>query len=230
VLRLYWSVVEGRAWHLLLPVSLILVAGVLEGASYSLLIPLTEAVSENSFDFLSASRWFSWILDLVPATVEDTGARDAFLVVLVVALIIAGRIGKLVVEYVGRLFVMGRIDAEIGWSSSVLGLLVAAEGLLKNAIGLLVKAGVMFGISIPLSIAFVLSLPFVNWFMNVVNREVERIARQSVEVDRRLRGRIVDLLGSIPLVKAYSQERAAAAAYGDVLREAEALAVRRRVR
>jgi subfamily B ATP-binding cassette protein MsbA len=258
VLRLYWSVVEGRAWHLLLPVSLILVAGVLEGASYSLLIPLTEAVSENSFDFLSASRWFSWILDLVPATVEDTGARDAFLVVLVVALIIAGRIGKLVVEYVGRLFVItrneryraqvgeatfgrvlqfgrqyfdrhavGRIDAEIGWSSSVLGLLVAAEGLLKNAIGLLVKAGVMFGISIPLSIAFVLSLPFVNWFMNVVNREVERIARQSVEVDRRLRGRIVDLLGSIPLVKAYSQERAAAAAYGDVLREAEALAVRR---
>ena len=85
----------------------------------------------------------------------------------------------------------------------------------------------MVGISLPLSIAFILSLPFVHWFMNTINRTVERIAREGVEVDRRLRSRIVDILGSIPLVKAYSQERATAAAYADVLREAEDIAVRR---
>jgi subfamily B ATP-binding cassette protein MsbA len=258
VLRHYWHIVQGRWWHLALPVALILLAGAFEGASYSLLIPLTEAVSENSFGFLEESRWFGWILGLVPAGLEGPETRDAFLVVLVVALIIVGRVAKLGIEYGGKLFVIsrneryraqvseatfarvlqfgrqyfdrntiGRIDAEIGWSSSVLALLVAAEGLLKNAVGLAVKAGVMFGISIPLSVAFVLSLPFVNWFMNAVNREVERTARRGVEVDRRLRGRILDILGSIPLVKAYSQEREAAAAYGEVLREAEMLAVRR---
>jgi len=258
VLRHYWGVVGGRWWHLALPVGLIVLAGALEGASYSLLIPLTEAVSENSFDFLADSRWFGWILGLVPDSMRDPTSRDSYLVVLVVGLVIVGRIAKLAVEYGSKVYIVarneryrvsvgeetfgrvlgfgrqyfdrnavGRIDAEIGWSSSVLALLVAAEGLLRNAVGLLVKAAVMFGISIPLSIAFVLSLPFVSWFMNTVNREVERVARQGVEVDRRLRSRILDILGSIPLVKAYSQERQTASAYADVLREAEVLSVRR---
>ena len=65
--------------------------------------------------------------------------------------------------------------------------------------------------------------------MNAVNREVQRISRQGVEVDRRMRTRILDVLGSIPLVKAYSQEQQAAGAYADVLHEAEVLAVRRDV-
>ncbi|MBT8487274.1 MAG: ABC transporter ATP-binding protein [Gemmatimonadetes bacterium] len=258
VLRHYWGVVGGRWWHLAIPIALVLAAAAFEAVSYSLLIPLTDAVSQNSFDFLEDSRWFGWILALVPDTVEASDARDAYLVVVVVGLVIAGRIGKLVLEYVSKLFVVqrneryrvevgeetfarvlgfgrqyfdrnavGRVDAEIGWSSSVLGLLTAAEGLFQNAIGLLVKGGVMVGISLPLSIAFILSLPFVHWFMNTINRTVERIAREGVEVDRRLRSRIVDILGSIPLVKAYSQERATAAAYADVLREAEDIAVRR---
>ncbi len=258
VLRHYWGVVGGRWWHLAIPVALVFAAAAFEALSYSLLIPLTDAVSQNSFDFLQDSRWFGWILALVPDSVADSGSRDAYLVVVVVGLVIAGRIGKLVLEYVSKLFVVrrneryrvqvgeetfarvlgfgrqyfdrnavGRVDAEIGWSSSVLGLLTAAEGLFQNAIGLLVKGGVMVGISLPLSIAFVLSLPFVHSFMNTINRTAERIAWEGVEVDRRLRSRIVDILGSIPLVKAYSQERATAAAYADVLREAEEIAVRR---
>ena len=59
IIRHYWHVVDGRWWHLELPVGLILIAGVLEGASFSLLIPLTEAISQNSFDFLADSRAFS---------------------------------------------------------------------------------------------------------------------------------------------------------------------------
>ncbi|MDX1647215.1 MAG: ABC transporter ATP-binding protein [Longimicrobiales bacterium] len=258
VLRHYWRVVGGRWWHLALPVALILLAGAFEAASYSLLIPLTDAVAQNSFDFLEDSRFFGWILALVPSSMEDSQVRDAYLVVVVVALVIVGRIAKLAIEYVSKLFVVwrderyrvlvgeetfarvlgfgrqyfdrnavGGIDAEIGWSSSVIGLLVAGEGLLRNAVGLLVKGGVMIGISLPLSIAFIASLPFVSWFMNAINRAVERISRQGVAVERRLRGRIVDILGSIPLVKAYSQERTAAEAYADVLREAEEIAVRK---
>jgi subfamily B ATP-binding cassette protein MsbA len=258
VLRHYWRVVGGRWWHLSLPVGLVLVAGALEAASFSLLIPLTDAVSENSFDFLGDSRAFGWILDLVPASLADSPDRDAYLVVIVVALIILGRIGKLSVDYLRKLFVVsrneryrvlvgeetfgrvlgfgrqyfdrhsvGRIDAEIGWSSSVMGLLVAAEELFRYAVGLLVKAGVMIGISLPLAIAFIVSLPFVHWFMNAINRAVERIATEGLDIDRRMRGRILDILGSIPLVKAYSQERAAAETYTEVLREAQGVAVRR---
>lgn len=258
VLRHYWRVVEGRPSHLAIPLGLILLAGVFEGLSFSLLIPLTEAIAETSFDFLEDSRWFGWVLGLVPGTVTDGAQRDTYLVVIVVGLVIAARIVKLVIEYATKLYVVprneryrvrvgeetfarvlrfgrmyfdrhavGRVDAEVGWSSSVMGLLVALEELLRNGVGLLVKAAVMVGISIPLSVAFILSLPFVNWFMHAVNREVERISRQSVDVDREIRSRMLDILGSIPLVKAYSQEARASAAYAATLREAEVLAVRR---
>ncbi|MDX1495550.1 MAG: hypothetical protein R3253_15890, partial [Longimicrobiales bacterium] len=108
VLRHYWSVVDGRMWHLAIPVGLILLAAGFEAVSYSLLIPLTDAVSQNSFDFLQDSRWFGWILSLVPASVEGSGSRDAYLVVLVVGLVIVGRIGKLALEYVSKLFVVRR--------------------------------------------------------------------------------------------------------------------------
>jgi hypothetical protein len=66
---------------------LALVAGLFEAASFSLLLPLTNAVAENSFDFLEQSRAFGWILALVPESIEGSDARDAFLVVVTVALI-----------------------------------------------------------------------------------------------------------------------------------------------
>lgn len=258
VLRRYWRIAGGRPWHLAVPIGLILLAGALEAASFSLLVPLTEAVSENSFGFLDNSRSFGWITSLVPESLAESPLRDAYLVVLTVGLIIVGRIGKLVAEYARKLFVvgrneryrvsvseetfsrvlcfgrqyfdgqsLGRVDAEIGWSGSVIGLLIAAEEVFRYAIGLLVKAAVMVAISIPLSVAFIVTLPFVNWFMTSINRAVTRISTEGVDVDRRLRERILDLLGSIPLVKAYSQERTASAAYREVLSEAEDVAVRR---
>ncbi len=122
---------------------------------------------------------------------------------------------------------VGRVDAEIGWSSSVIGLVVAAEELFRYAVGLAVKASIMVALSLPLSIAFLLSLPFVNWFVHAINRAVTKVSAEGVEVDRRLRGRVLDLLGSIPLVKAYSQESAASNAYAEILHEAESVAVRR---
>ena len=257
VLRHYWRVAHGRWWHLAVPITLILLAGAFEAASYSLLIPLTDAVSESSFDFLTDSRWFGWIVALVPdALPAEQG--DAYLVVLVVALIIVGRVGKLVVEYIRKVFVvsrneryqvsvgdetfgrvlgfgrqyfdrqsLGRVDAEMGWSSAVVGLLVAAEEVFRYGVGLVVKAAVMIGLSLPLAIAFIVSLPFVNWFMRTINRAVERISAEGLEVDRRIRSRLLDVLGSIPLVKAYSQERAAASAYTEVLEEMEVIRVRR---
>jgi ATP-binding cassette, subfamily B, bacterial MsbA len=258
VLRHYWRVAGVRRWQLAVPIGMVLLAGAFEAASFSMLVPLTDAVSDNSFDFLDDSRVFGWITLLLPASVADGPARDAYLVVLTVGLVILGRIGKLVVDYARKLFVVarneryrvlvgeetfgrvlgfgrqyfdrnpiGRIDAEIGWSSSVLGLLEAAEELFRYAVGLIVKAGVMLAISLPLSIAFIVMLPVVQGLMRVINRAAQRISREAIEVDRRLRSRILDILGSIPLVKAYSQERTASNAYTDVLRQAQDVAVRR---
>lgn len=258
VLRHYWRVAGVRRWELVLPIGLVLLAGAFEAASFSLLVPLTDAVAENSFDFLDESRVFGWIMALMPESLEGHPARDAYLVVLTVGLIILGRIGKLVVDYLRKLFVVarneryrvsvgeetfarvlgfgrqyfdrhsiGRIDAEIGWSSAVLGLLEAAEELFRYAIGLVVKAGVMVAISLPLSIAFVVMLPVVHVLMKVINNAAQRISQEGVEVDRRLRSRILDILGSIPLVKAYSQERVASDAYVEVLRQRQDVAVRR---
>lgn len=258
LLRHYWRVADARAWHFVLPVGLILLAGVFEAASFSLLLPLTDAISESSFDFLEESRWFGWILLLVPDSIVAGAPRDAYLVVLTVGLIIVWRVVKLVLEYLRKLFVvarneryrvevtnetfsrvlsfgrqyfdghsLGRVDAEVGWSSAVIGLLVAAEEVLRYAVGLIVKAAIMVAISVPLSVAFVVSLPFVNLFMRTINRAVTRVSREGVDIERRMRGRILDLLGSVPLVKAYSQEASASEAYAEVLREAESVAVRR---
>ena len=66
-----------------------------------------------------------------------------------------------------------------------------------------------------------------NVFLRVINRAVTSISREGLEVERRMRGRVLDLLGSVPLVKAYSQERSASEAYAEVLNEARGVAVRR---
>lgn len=258
LLRHYWRIADARPWHFALPVTLILLAGAFEAASFSLLVPLTDAVAENSFDFLDESRAFGWIARLVPDSIAGGPGRDAYLVVLTVGLIIVWRVAKLVIEYLRKLFVvarneryrvavtnetfsrvlsfgrqyfdgqsLGRVDAEVGWSSAVIGLIVAAEELLRYAVGLVVKAAIMVAISVPLSIAFIVTLPFVNVFMKTVNRAVTRVSREGIEIERRQRGRILDLLGSVPLVKAYSQEESASAAYEEVLQEARDVAVRR---
>ena len=257
VLRHYWRVADAKWWHLALPGGLILLASAFDGVAFALIIPLTDAVVENSFSFLDESRWFGWIPGLLPDAV-DPSSRDAYLVILIAVLMIVGRVGKLSLQYVARLFAMarneryrvkvgratfgrvlefgrqyfdghaiGRIDAEIGWSSSVLGLLIAAQELFRYVVGLLIKAGVMMGISLPLSIAFIVTLPLVQRLVATINRTVKRISEEGVEVDRQIRTQILDILGAIPLVKAYSQEETATTMYEKVLREGEGVAVRR---
>lgn len=248
VLRHYWRVAGVRPWHLILPVVLVLLAGAFEAGSFSLLLQLTKAVGENTFGFLENSRAFSWIPALVPDSVSTASSRNAILTVITVGLIILGRAGKFLFEYLRSLYIVprtegyrvavgtetfrrvlsfgrqyferqsiGHSDAEISLSSSVIRLLNGAEEALRYVILLLVKVGVMIAISLPLSLAFAITLPFVSALIRAIDKRVERIAETAIDADRRVRSRILDILGSIPLVKAYSQEKTAAEAYRDAL-------------
>jgi subfamily B ATP-binding cassette protein MsbA len=131
----------------------------------------------------------------------------------------------------GRLYFerqsIGESDVEIGLANSVVRLLTATEEAVRYAIVLLAKVAVMVAISVPLSIAFAVSLPIVSALIRLIDRRVERIAAAGIEADRRVRSRMLDILGSIPLVKAYSQERAATEAYRAALGDARDVAVRR---
>ncbi|MDQ8153450.1 MAG: ABC transporter ATP-binding protein [Gemmatimonadota bacterium] len=258
LLRHYWRVAGVRPWQLGVPLVLVLLAGACEAASFSLLIPLTRAVGQDSFAFLSASRAFGWILRLVPDSLAGTATRDTALIIITIGLIIVGRIGKLVFEYARLLFVVdrteryrvavnaatfarvlsfgrqyfdrqpiGMIDAEIGWAGSVIGLLTAAEEFVRYAFGLAFKAAVMVAISLPLSIAFTVSLPFVSWFMTTLDKHAARISADGMRAEQTVRSRILDILGSIPLVKVNSREPEAASAYIDALHDAKRVAIRK---
>ena len=76
-------------------------------------------------------------------------------------------------------------------------------------------------------ITFVFVVPLVQFVVTSINKAVRRIATEGIEIDRQVRGRILDILSTIPLVKAYSQEETAAEDYAGVLRQAEVLAVRK---
>ena len=258
VLRHFWRVADVRPWHIALPIVLVLIAGAFEAGSFSLLVQLTKAVGRNSFDFLADSPAFRWILRLVPTSFAEPASRNAFVAVLTIGLVVLGRFGKLLFEYLRLLYIVPRTerfrvsvgaetfarvlgfgrqyferrsisdsDHDIGLSRSVITLLTAAEDAVRYLILLIVKIGVMVAISLPLTLAFAITLPVVSWCMRLIDRRVERIAHRGFEADRRVRSRILDILGSIPLVKAYAQERTAATAYRDALRQSEEVAVRR---
>ncbi|MEO7997621.1 MAG: hypothetical protein ABI852_09255, partial [Gemmatimonadaceae bacterium] len=107
VLRHYWRVAGVRPWHLVLPAVLVLVAGAFEAGSFALLLQLTKAVGQNTFGFFADSRAFGWISRLVP---ESSASRNAILTVITVGLIILGRAGKFLFEYLRNLYIVPRTE------------------------------------------------------------------------------------------------------------------------
>lgn len=257
-LRHYWRVARVRPIQLITPLAFAILAAACEAASFSLLIPLTKSIGRNSVEALEASSALAWVVRLVPATGTDDSSRAVALILIILALIITARSGKLLFDYLRAVYVaerteqyrvavgaetfrrvlsfgrqyfdrkpIGSIDAEIGWSSAVIRVLLAAEESIRYTLFLVVKAVVMVAISLPLAIAFTLTLPLVGWFMRWVDIRVGRIALESMDADRMVRARILDILGSIPLVKVNSQEREAASTYIDALQDARDIIIRR---
>lgn len=247
-MRHYWRVVGGRWRQLVIPVVLTTLANAAEGLSLALIIPLTKAFSEDSFAFIDDSWALGWMSRTVPDSVTDPALRDAWLLGLLLGMLILGRMCKVGFEYASRLYAvkraeryrvligqetfgrvlsfgrqyfdrqaLGRIDTEVNWSSSLLNLLAAAEGMFRCGLALAVKGTVMFAMAVPL----------VQWGVGAINKAVRRISQEGLEVEREIRLQMIDILGTIALVKAYSQEKTEADRYGLALHQMERVAVRR---
>jgi ABC-type multidrug transport system fused ATPase/permease subunit len=258
VLRHYAGVAGVRRWHLAVPALLALLIAAVEGGSFALLIPLTDGMAANDFDVLDGSSTFGWVARLLPDAAANSPSRDAYLAILIIGLIFAGRVAKLSLEYVRKLYLdlrneryqvrikretfarvlrfgrqyfdrqaLGRVDTEVGWSSSVVELLAAAEGLFLNVVRLAAKIVLMVAISIPLSLSILIAFPLIRALLSRIHRSAVTVATEGAEVERRMRTEILDLLATIPLVKAFSQEDEAASAYGEILEESRGIQVRR---
>ncbi len=255
MLRLFWRLADVRPIDLVVPAVLVLVASAFEGLSFGLLIPLTRAIADGGFGFLSESPAFGWLIRLAPGTGAPS---DGTLVVVILLLIVLGRFGFLATSYArdlwvaarteryrvrmadatfrrvlsfGRLYFskrsLGELDAEIGWASSAPELLKLVEFMFERTIRLIVKLGVMVVLSPALTLTFFLTMPVALLIMGKVQRYAESVADKTADVERRMRREVLDLLSSIPLVKAFSQEERAAKTHAEILAHAQGLAVRR---
>lgn len=252
--RLFWRLCQVRPIDWIVPALLVLIGSASEGLSYGLLIPLTRAIAEGGFDFLAASRAFGWLARLAPGGPPSDRAMVVLILLLVVlgrfgflaaeyarevwvaarteryrARVLGATFGR--VLGFGRLYFsrrsLGELDAEIGWSGDAPQLLAVAESTFQRGVRLAVKLGVMIALSSWLTLAFFLALPVALWLMKRVERYVARVGSQTADVERRIRREVLELLASMPLVKAFSREEAAAKRHAAILAEARGLAVRR---
>ncbi|MSR22096.1 MAG: ABC transporter ATP-binding protein [Gemmatimonadetes bacterium] len=257
MLRLYWGLARARPSELAIPAFLVFVGGAFDALTFGLLIPLTHAVAEGGFGFLESSMAFGWLGRLVPAGGDAGFRDRALLIVilgLIVAGRIAVltteyvrnvwvaarneryrvRVGESTFRRVlgfGRQYFnrrsMGELDAEIGWAAAAPELLNLAEGLFQRAIRFLVKLTVMVALSVPLTLVFVLTIPLVLLLLRRVRRFAQAVAEETAGVERKVRREVLDLLYTMPLVKAFSREERAARTHSEILRSAQGLAVRR---
>ncbi len=259
VVQHYWKVAGVRVRHLVIPLALTLVAAGFEGVSYSLLIPLTQALSENSFEFLDSSMGFGWIVDLLPTRALASPLKDGYIALLILALAIAARSGKLVTQYFHAVYAnhrnelyftrvqestfsrilgfgiqffnrrsLGQLSTELSWSRSVVALLTVTEQFVRDLVSMLAKGVVMVVLSVPLFVTVAIVFPVVLKVMERLSAKIEKLSRVGAKVEIRTRSEVLDLLATVPLVKALSQERQATKAYRDILNEAQDVSVRRR--
>lgn len=254
LVRLFHRLARVRWFDVAVPLGLVVLGAAFEALSFGLLVPLTRAVSEGGFGFLPSSRPFGWVARLSPGGAPGDRALVVTLLLLVVLgrvaflateycreVWVAARNERFRVRVLGATFdrvlgfgrlyftrrSLGELDKEIDWAREAPWLLDLAESSFQRAVRLLVKLAVMVALSPRLTLTFFLALPVTIWLMKRVERYVADVGRKSADLDRRIRREVLDLLTSMPLVKAFSQEAEAGRRHREILAEAGGLAVRR---
>jgi ATP-binding cassette, subfamily B, bacterial MsbA len=259
LLRRFWRVAQGTPSHIAIPLGLVLLATAIEGASYALLIPLSDSVSENGFTFLAGSRAFGWIAGIVPDAALASPKRDAYLSLAVIALVVFGRSVKVLVDHArnrylhqrdeayrarireyafsrvlgfGRLYFdrtpIGTVNTELGWAESPTAILGNVEEVLRRALAIVAKAAIMVILSPLLFVVAIVAYPTIQFSLGWVHRAVGKLSHQNADLEREMQGNVLDLLSTVPLVKAFHQERAASESYAKILAAVRDLNVRRR--
>lgn len=123
---------------------------------------------------------------------------------------------------------LGHVDAELGWSVSSVTMLSAGESFVMGCIRLTMKMGIVVSISPVLFTMLLLSFVVIHLITRRVATVAAALAEEALEVHRRVRREVLDLLGSIPLVKAYRQEDRARTHHKQILLESEGIELRRR--
>ncbi len=238
------------------PALLILVASLFELASWALLVPLADSVSDRSLEALLQSPWLSWstgILELAGA-----GTSQGAVAILTIGVVIAARTVALWIRVVRRIFVLrrsvrqiralqvatlrrilgfgrqwfaangpGGVQHQLQWAGTSIHLLRAAQNAVSDVVGILIKLGVMVALSIPLSVSMAIALPVIKLMMTRMTGRIGRVAAEEARVEPAIRDRLHDLLGSMPLVKAVGREDESATEYEGLQQSLDTLTVRR---
>ncbi|MEX2526955.1 MAG: ABC transporter ATP-binding protein [Gemmatimonadota bacterium] len=121
---------------------------------------------------------------------------------------------------------LGELDTELRWAAGAPELLHRVEDTFQRAVGLLVKMGVMVALSLPLTLAFLVTFPPVMWIMRRIRIRLESIAHAGADVERETRRDALDLLATIALVKSVSREETVVQDHEEILQRARGVAVK----
>lgn len=257
ILRRYWRVAGVHPRHILLPLVLAFVVGGLEGASFWMLVPLSDAVAAGGFSELGNEPWLEAISRLLPGDVSRSPRVDAYVALALILLLFFGRFARLGVEYARALYVhkrnarytrmvrdetfarvlgfgrsyferhpIGHVESELEWSVSVVRILAAVEDIVLYSLRLVVKVALILVISPALFVAFVASVLVLQFLLKRISAAAGELAADAAAIQKRGRREVLDLLGAIPLVKAYVQEEHARRLHHEILEDSEGVEVR----
>lgn len=257
LLRRFLQQTDATRRSFLIPTGLTFVASAFEAGTWSLLLPLADAVKESGYGFLATSPYFGWMLSLAPEGTLGSSSEVGYFTGLIVVLLLLARGATVTVGYLRGLYMqvrnqrysiqiasltfahvlgfgrqyftgeaLGGVDARISWASGSLGLVTQVEEAIRHLVSLVVKVVMMLVLSVPLSLAFLFTIPFVAAGLRWMNERIRRIAAAALANEQQRRARKLDILATIPLVKAYSQEATVGAAFREVLEEGSEISLR----
>jgi subfamily B ATP-binding cassette protein MsbA len=243
-LRRWLAIMGARPLQLLVPVLMSAVVATLEGVSLGLMVPIVMGVTRHDFGFVRDIAGFSLVANHLPGWFGADDFAALFILVSSAAFGAAvlknllayaahvlsarwtGRYLRRATDYVfsrylsfGKLYFdrahQGSIQAVLGYTSDLLDIVNIVQRGILTLFLLLAHLAVMVWISWRLT-AFVLCFfPVMHYAVRWMARRIERLSRQLNDATLTRHQTAYNLLSSVPLLRAYSQEAQARRSYSE---------------